>query len=186
MGMFDRLLKRGLRAVENAVGDVITETITDTIKGALGDSDQSVKTSSTRTQTRTTSTSSPKTTTATSYVEEDERSFDEKLTTVINSIGNYEIRKNISPDVLEQEAGKEIYVRGGCYALPQNLTYAIYKDGKRVLFINLWEFYTDYKRLANRKIKEHCDKNGIILLEFFDYMPNEVTYMEDRIRKALA
>ncbi len=171
MGMFDRLLKRGLKAVENAVGDVVTEAITDTIKGKFGTSGA---TEAPRESSR-----------PTSHTQIDNRSFDEKLSTIVKNIGDYEIRTNISPKELEEEAGYELYKRGGCYALPNDFSYALYHNGERKLYINLWYFYEEYRRMANRKLKEYCDNNNIKMLDFFDYMPNEADYMEDRIRKAL-
>lgn len=117
---------------------------------------------------------------------EDNRSFDEKLNAVLINIGEFEIRKNISPDELEREAGTQIYTRGGSYKNPENITYAIYKDGQRELYINLWDDYQVYKRRANRQIVDYCDSKRIRILDFFSYMPNEAGYMEERIRERLA
>lgn len=42
-----------------------------------------------------------------------------------------------------------------------------------------------YTRRANREIKDFCDANGVGMLDFFDYLPNEESYMEQRIRENL-
>lgn len=161
MGLFDSLLKTGIRAVSNAVADAVSDAVTDALKG---DSNPTVSSEKTR---------------------EDNRSFDQKLQAILQNLGEYEVRKNISPSELEQEAGREIYTRGGCYAKPDHLSYVLYKDGQRVLVINLWRDYESYKHVANRQIKDYCTNNGLKVLDFFDYLPNEADYMEERIRTQL-
>ena len=71
-----------------------------------------------------------------------EKSFEEKLQTVLQNAGSYELRNNISPDELEREFGQEIYTRKGCKR-PENITYGIYQAGNRVLLIRLWTNYGD-------------------------------------------
>lgn len=180
MGLFDKILKSGLRAVGNAVAD----TVVDSLKEAYSEVTNSETTSTTKTSTA----SVAKTGTAPvskRASEIDDRSFDQKMQVILENAGRYEVRKNISPDELEQEAGRQLYPRSGCYASPENITYALYKDGQRILIINLWETYEIYKHKANREIRSYCDNNNIRVLDFFEYLPNEMTYMEDRIRAAL-
>ena len=157
MGLFDSLLKTGMRAVSNAVADVVSDAVTGALQGNSGS------------------------TVSTQSTEYDNRSFDQKLQAILQNLGEYEVRRNISPDELEQEAGREIYTRGGCYAKPDDLSYVLYKDGQHILVINLWCTYTSYKHMANREIKAYCTNNGIKVLDFFDYLPNEADYMEERI-----
>lgn len=170
MGLFDSLFKSGLKAVGNAVADVVVDAVADALKGDSTNAKSTVGAA----------------TTSASKVELDNRSFDQKLQAILPNVGNYEVRRNVSPDELEQEAGMKIYTRGGCYAKPDELSYVLYKDGQRVLVINLWWVYQDYNHYANREIRKYCKNNGIKVLDFFDYLPNEADYMEDRIRKALA
>lgn len=115
----------------------------------------------------------------------DKRSFEEKLQVVLQNTGDYELRKNILPDTLEQEFGQEIYTRGGNRCNPDKITYGIYQGGNRFLLIRLWDFYSDYARAANRQIKDFCANNHVKMLDFFNYLPNEEAYMEQRIREQL-
>jgi hypothetical protein len=114
-----------------------------------------------------------------------EKSFGEKLQTVLQNAGNYEVRRNIAPEELEQEFGQEIYTRGGGRLEPEKITYGIYQGDKRILLIRYWETYEIYTHKANRQIKDYCDANGVKILDFFEYLPNQEDYMEQRIRNEL-
>ena len=169
MGLLDSLLKTGMRAARNAVVDAVSDAVSGAVSGTVtgavtgdrqGNSTSTVPVEST---------------------ECDDRSFDQKLQEILQKLGEYEVRRNVSPDELEQEAGREIYTRGGCYAKPDNLSYVLYRNGQRVLVINLWWNYESYKHVANREIKDYCTSNGIKVLDFFNYLPNEADYMEERI-----
>ncbi len=115
---------------------------------------------------------------------EPKKRFEEKLQIILQNAGNYELRKIVSPDELEQEFGQQIYSRNGC-CRPESITYGIYQDGNRILLIRLWKDYSFYNRKANRQIKQYCDANGVRMLDFFEYLPNEEDYMEQRIREQL-
>lgn len=115
----------------------------------------------------------------------EEKSFEEKLQVILQNAGDYQLQRDILPDTLEQEFGREIYTRGGNRCLPDKFTYGIYKGSDRILIIRLWGWYSDYDRVANRQIKAFCDANRVKMLDFFDYMPNEEDYMEQRIREQL-
>lgn len=164
MGLFDSLLRAGVRAATSKVVDAVADAVVDSIKGENN--------------------SGSSKTTITHSVE-DNRSFDEKLNVILQEAGAYEIRRNISPDELEQEAGTEIYTRATGWCLPSALTYGIYKDGQRVMYINLWDDYKYYARKANGQIRKYCAKQHIKVIDFFDYMPNEFAYMEKRIKEQL-
>lgn len=169
MGFLDRLVKNGLKAIENAVSDAVSDTVKDTLKSHFGvDGNEAEKTAAPA---------------AKPLV--NEKSFEQKLNEVLTNIGSYDIRKNVTPDELEREAGKAIYTRGGCYALPDAFSYAVYQGETRVAYINNWETYEAYKHFANREIKSYCESNGIKVIDFFDYLPNEIGYMEDRLRGLL-
>lgn len=205
MGLFDKLLKTGMRAAEHAinraVNDAVYDTVHDTVDKTVREGIDKVKddlgipsSSATSTPVRSssptasaTSTTAPAraTVTASSDDDYDDRLFSQKLPDVLAKIGNFEIRENISPDEIEARAGRELYKRGGCYRIPKDISYGIYRDGECVLYINTWWSYTTYKQVGNRALKEYCDRSSTPMLDFFEYLPNEVSYMEERIRKAL-
>lgn len=182
MGLFDNLLKSGARAVTNKVVGAVAGAVSDALSDVLDGMDAPKSTTSTTSTTANTTTNAS---VARSTVVEDDRSFDAKFRDVMDKLGTYEIRTNIHPDELEQEAGVQIYTRSGCYAKPDEFSYVLYKDGQRVLIVNLWWGYEVYKHAANREIRKYCDNRGIKVLDFFEYLPNEVDYMEERIRAAL-
>ena len=171
MGLFDKLVEKGLKAVKEAVTDVVSDVVTDTLGTGWGQSDkeQPVRKPAP-------AVSRPM----------DNRSFDMKFTQIVNGMEGYEVRKGFSPDALEAEAGRQLYTRGGCFAKPAELTYVVLKDGERKGFVNLWTTYENYKHTANRELKDYCDNNGIKMVDFFEYLPNEYGYMEERIRREFA
>lgn len=120
--------------------------------------------------------------------ETDSRSFDEKLTKVVKETGDYEIRRKVTLRELEQEFGEDIYVHGRshCYCEPDDISYGIYQNGRRVLLIRLWNDYGQYNHAANREVWGYCRDHQVKILDFYDYLPNEEGYMTDRIRKELA
>lgn len=195
MGLLDRIIKTSLRAanraVDHAVNDAIYDTVHDAVDKGIRGSINSAKSAGSSASSTTTATYKPtpvkSAPVSTSAKEDtyDDRPIGQKLPDVLKNIGDYEIKENISPTEIEAEAGRELYKRGGCYRLPKNISYAIYKDGQRVLFINVYDDYQVYKHMANRDIKDYCDKNGTPMLDFFEYMYNDKKYMENRIRKAI-
>jgi hypothetical protein len=203
MGFFDNLLKTGLKAAERAVNRAVNDAVYDNVhetvdrsvrdgidkaKDALGIPNTPTRTSApvqTSSPVKTTTSSAPAKTSTSIKYEDDGREFFQKLPEVMAKIGDFEIRKNISPAELESKAGRELYKRGGCYREPEDIAYGIYKDGECVLYINTWWDYTTYKRVANRALKNYCDQSDVPMLEFFERLPNSVEYMEERIRKAL-
>lgn len=179
MGFFDKLLKKGLQAVTEAVSDAVT----DTIKDNFGQSETQVYTQS---ETATSVVNKPVVSEPTVSAYEDNRSFDMKFLQIIQSIGGYEFIRDYSPEAFEAEVGIPLYPKNGCYVEPDNFTYVLLKNGERKGIVNLWYSYGDYKHVANRKIKEYCVNNGIKVIDFFDYLPNEYGYMEERIRREFA
>ena len=115
---------------------------------------------------------------------QDSRPFDVKLHDVTSAIPGCQVDFNISPDFLEAQAGRQIYARGGNRCLPQNFDYMLSYNGKSV-YIRLWKRYPEYDHVANRAIRMHCDLNGIKVLDFFDYLPNGVNYIRQRVVEAL-
>lgn len=186
MGFLDNILKTGLRAAERAVTRAVNDAVYDNVHGTV---DKGLRNGMSKTDEAISKSvnipSSKANTSSTVTQSTDDRPFAQKLPEVVQKIGEFEIRENISPDTIEAEAGRELYKRGGCYRLPQDITYAIYKDGQRVLFINVYDSYKVYVHQANYKIREYCNEEGTPMMDFFDYMTNDVDYMEDRIRKAI-
>ena len=115
---------------------------------------------------------------------QDSRPFDVKLHDVTSAIPGCQVDFNISPDFLEAQAGRQIYKRGGNRCLPQDFNYVLSYNGKSV-YIRLWKRYPEYDHVANRAIRAHCDLNGIKVLDFFDYLPNGVNYIRQRVVEAL-
>lgn len=110
----------------------------------------------------------------------DSRSFESKLTDILQGAGSYELRKKISTEELEQQYG-QIWTRKKGHALPEAISYAVCANGAPVLYIRLWEDYGCYSRVANREIKQFCDNYGVKMLDFFAYLPNRADYMAERI-----
>lgn len=155
MGFLDKLLNKGAQAL----GDVVSDKLYAGGNDTWGE----------RTQ------------------EQDYRSFDDKLTKVVKEAGDYEIRRRVTLRELEQEFGEDIYVHGRsrCYCEPDDISYGIYQDGRRVLLIRLWDDYVQYNHAANREVWSYCNDHQVKILDFYDYLPNEEGYMAERIRKEL-
>ncbi|MBQ9609729.1 MAG: hypothetical protein IJV15_09845 [Lachnospiraceae bacterium] len=180
MGFFDNILKTAAKSIDNAIGNG-SHDFSDLANKAFqakeeaiygtpsGNTDQSAHTPIQ---------------TAPAASHETKKSFNDKLNDIISGLG-YSIETNISPSVIENYAGKEIYARRRNYAAPDNISYGIVSNGSTVLYIRLWKDYKKYDHIANRQIKVYCDMNGIKMLDFFDYLPNETGYMTDRIKKEL-
>ncbi|MBR4083570.1 MAG: hypothetical protein IKK33_04710 [Lachnospiraceae bacterium] len=190
MGFLDNILKTGLRAAERAVTRAVNDAVYDNVHGTvdkglrngMSKTDEAISKSVNIPSSKANTSSTVTQSTDDAY---DGRTFAQKLPEVLKKIGEFEIKENISADSIEAEAGRELYKRGGCYRLPQDITYAIYKEGQRVLFINVYDSYKVYVHQANYKIREYCNEEGTPMMDFFDYMTNDVDYMEDRIRKAI-
>jgi len=113
--------------------------------------------------------------------------FDEKINKIMDEnggqINGYELKRNIALEEAEAICGREIYTRRveKYYREPQDMSYAIYKDGTLKVYIRLWEAYTAYNCVVNREVLANCNKYGVKVIDFFDYMPNEYNYMKERI-----
>ena len=115
----------------------------------------------------------------------DARPFEEKFREVLSSHSDVMVEQGIPVEVLEAQAGRAIYAKGGNRRLPVSFTYRLTRNGKP-LYIRLWKRYEEYDYAANRQVRAYCDMNGIKVLDFFEYMPNAITYMQERIDSALA
>lgn len=198
MGLFDSLLNAGKNAVTKAAAEKISEAVNDKLGGVM-DGLSSVtqgldagtfgkeaaaytkRENSNGTSAQEAARSAVSDNGKAAQYSKDKRPFDVKFREAIDRIGGCEIAVDISPDELEQEYGQTIYTRGGCYCLPDKIAYKLTKDGGNVMYIRLWHSYSDYCHAANNQIMNFCIKNGIKMLDFFEYMPNTVDYMANRI-----
>lgn len=182
MGFFDKLLREGGKALGSAVADTLMNdsgevgktlrNVRDAVN-SLSEADAGQRTAVTRS--------------SSTEEEYDDRLFDEKLPEVIERLGNgeYEIVRGLPAEELERRCGEEIYSKKNTCAKPNKITYDITRYGATVLYIRLWDDYSDYNHATNREIKRYCDSHGIKMLDFFEYLPNEVEYMEKRIGEQL-
>lgn len=113
------------------------------------------------------------------------RGFEDKLLWILEQEQGYSIRKNIPVDELEEEFGCKIYSRGANYCLPDAISYGVYRNGTRLLYVRFWREYGAYNHMANRQIRKFCEQKGIRILDFFGYLPNEEDYMQQRILEQL-
>ncbi len=125
----------------------------------------------------------PTTTQLQQQYEKDARPFDVKLKEVLAERSDVRVEEFVPVDEIEVVAGKQIYKRGNC-ATPDAFTYKLSANGKAV-YIRVWKKYLTYDHVANRQVKTYCDMNGIKVLDFFEYLPNGVNYMRERILEAL-
>ncbi len=116
--------------------------------------------------------------------ERDARPFDEKLKEILAERGDVRIEEFVPVDEIEMQAGKQIYARGGNRCAPEAFNYKLSGNGK-VVYIRVWRYYAVYDHAANRQVRAYCDMNGIKVLDFFEYLPNGVNYMRERILAAL-
>lgn len=169
MGLFDRLLNNATRTLGNMVKDAVG----DAVSSALNQNGNATSGSA--------NAGKPVQTTAAAV---DSRSFQTKLQEIIQKAGSYELRKNVPAEEFEQQYGT-IWTRGTCYAKPDAISYAVCRNGAPVLYIRLWIDYGSYDHTANREIKRFCDSHGIKMLDFFEYLPNRMDYMTERINACL-
>ena len=128
--------------------------------------------------------SAPSTKQLNEQYESDTRAFDDKLKEILAEIAGVQVSEFVPVDEIEMQAGKNIYTRGGGRCAPEAFSYKL-SAGGRTVYIRLWKYYGVYNHSANREVKEYCDKNGIKVLDFFEYLPNGTGYMRERITSAL-
>lgn len=182
MGLFDRIVRNVVRDAErtlvNAVSDSVSTAVNNKIRDAVDDKVKPVVNKSV-----------DKMSAAAEAVREHGAAayFETKLKEILDAAGEYEIRRNIEPSVIENEYGQDIYYHhyNKCYCKPENITFGIYKNGERVVYIRFWKEYGTYNRTTNREIKRFCQEWDVPMLDFFEYLPNEKSYIEKRISRYL-
>ena len=205
MGLFDSLLNAGKKALNDAatkeIADKLDDTLGSVMKGissaasgldsdTFGKEAASYNNKTKESENENSHDNYPYSyDNSTEYDEEenydDSGSFDEKLSGILVEIGSVNVERYIEPDVFEQQYGQTVYTRGGCYALPDRISYKLTGEGGKVLYIRLWDDYNRYNHIANRQIKTFCNNNGIKMIDFFNYMPNRYSYMKKRIQDNL-
>ncbi len=164
MGLFDSIAK-----LAKSVTDIVSDTTQQPVQQPAPGMQQSYQEETRRLERQAT---------------QDARPFDVKLHDVTSALPGCQVDLNIAPDYLEAQAGRQIYARGGNRCLPQDFNYILTYNGKSVI-IRLWKKYTEYDHAANRAIRTYCEMNGIRILDFFDYLPNGVNYIRQRVVEAL-
>lgn len=167
MGLFDKLLSRGAQVLGDAVSDAVSGKVSEVMNGdnEIGNAMRSMK-DNTR-------------------AKNDNRSFDEKLRQILENAGITSVRTNVSVDDVSAERGCQLYtLQPGCRK-PSAISYVIYRDEQPVMFIRAWMDYSEYNRLCNRQIIDNCKVAGIQLQDYFLYLPNEYSYMEERVGNGL-
>ena len=185
MGFLDNLFNKGSKAVDNAVKDSglageAKKLFSDLENEATRAFNQTVN--EVQKATGSTSDNGVDSVPAGSCSGDD---FEDKVQAAIATDGTYELEKDLSISQLENELGREVYTRKNGTASPDNISFVIRSEGNPVLYIRYWKAYQKYNHAANREIKGFCDNNGIKMLDFFAYLPNEDGYVADRIQSAL-
>lgn len=85
----------------------------------------------------------------------------------------YELRQNIPSSELSAGQGAVDY------------SYGIYKNGKPVAMINVITNRNDYRLKRFRMAKEAAVKMGVPHMNFFTHLPNEKSYISERLKKEI-
>lgn len=89
---------------------------------------------------------------------------------ISNEYVGYDLRRNVP--------STEMYATDNAV----DYTYGLYRNGFPVLFINVIGNRNDYSLLRFRRAKEAAVANGVPHLNFFSHLPNEISYISNRIR----
>lgn len=90
---------------------------------------------------------------------------------ISNEYVGYDLRRNVP--------STEMYATDNAV----DYTYGLYRNGFPVLFINVIENRNDYSLLRYRRAKEAAVANGVPHLNFFSHLPNEISYISNRLRE---
>lgn len=175
MGLFDKLLSRGAQVLGDAVSDAVSGKVSEvingdsgissTIRGMAGDAEASVNMSGRKTR--------------------DNWSFDKKMRQILADAGIVSVKTVVPVDDMCAELGYQLYeLQRGCYK-PDSFSYVVYRDERPVLLIRVWGDYNSYNKNCNRQVKENCKLTGVPLQDYFLYLPNEYSYMEERVGNGL-
>lgn len=182
MSLFDRIVRNvtreATRTLTNAVSDTVSNAVNNKIRDMVDDKVAPVVNQQVN-----------RISEAAEAVREHGKQavFEVKLKEILENAGGYELKNNVPLEEIEQQYGQNAYTHGRnrCYCEPEAISYGIYQNGVCKLYIRLWKEYSIYSRVANREVWEFCHQWDIPMLDFFEYMPNEVSYMKNRIAKYL-
>ena len=92
---------------------------------------------------------------------------------VANEYSEYELRQNVPASEMYAEPGAVDY------------SYGMYKNGTPVAMINVISNRNDYSLKRFRLAKEAAVNRGIPHMNFFAHLPNETSYISERLRKEI-
>lgn len=92
---------------------------------------------------------------------------------VANEYSEYELRQNVPSSEMFAEPGAVDY------------SYGMYKNGAPVAMINVISNRNDYRLKRFRLAKEAAVNRGIPHMNFFAHLPNETSYISERLRKEI-
>ena len=89
---------------------------------------------------------------------------------VATEFTEYELRENVNSSELGGESGAASY------------TYGIYRNCAPVIMINVFTDRNEYKLKRYRLAKEAAEFSGVTYLRFFSHLPNEISYITERLK----
>lgn len=96
--------------------------------------------------------------------------FDKIKSVVASEFPECELRENVNASELGGESGAASY------------TYGIYRNSSPVIVINVFVDRNAYRLKRYRLAREAAEFSGVKHLSFFSHLPNEVSYITQRLR----
>ena len=90
-----------------------------------------------------------------------------------NEYSAYELRQNIPSTEMGAEYGSVDY------------SYGLYKDGAAVAFVNVIGNRNDYSKKRFRMAKQAAENNNVAHMNFFSHLPNETSYISERLKREI-
>ncbi len=182
MGLFDRIIRNvtseATRTLVNAVSDTVSDAVNSKIRDVVDDKVAPVVNCETE-----------KLSQAAQAAKKHGKQavFEVQLKEILEGAGEYELKSQIAVSELEQKYGSDAYMRGrkNGYPEPDAISYGIYQNGETKLYIRFWKDYARYNRAVNREVCQYCYDYHVPMLDFFEYLPNESSYVSDRIASYL-
>lgn len=182
MGLLDRIVRNVTREATRTLVNSVSDTVSDAVNSKIRDVvDDKVAPVVNRQADKLSQA-------ADAVVEHGKHAvFEVKLKQILDNIGGYELKSGIAVEEMERCYGQNVYDRGRTngYPKPSNISYGIYQNGECRLYIRLWKEYNEYNRAVNREVRQSCEQYNIPMLDFFEYLPNETSYVKDRIQQYL-
>lgn len=96
--------------------------------------------------------------------------YDKIKQVVASEFPDYELRENVNASELGGESGAASY------------TYGIYLNSSPVIMINVFVDRNAYRLKRYRLAKEAAKFSGVAHLNFFSHLPNDISYITERLR----